>query len=78
MTFGKDLLERALKTFLQFMIVLSAAVQAFPLDDVRHILDQLDTEQTVGLALGGAVLSAVMSWVSKFRGSRQSASLVKT
>lgn len=67
--FWKDATERAVKTFAQFIIVLGAAgsLNVF----------EVDWEQTLGVALGGLVLSYATSIVSAGIGKKGSASLVE-
>lgn len=69
LSFWKDATERAVKTFAQFIIVLGAAgsLNVFT----------VDWEQTLGLALGGLILSYATSIVSAGIGNKGSASLVE-
>ena len=67
--FWVDATERALKTFAQFIVVLGAAgsLNVFT----------TDWEKTLGVAIGGAVLSYATSIVSAGIGNKGSASLVE-
>lgn len=67
--FWKDATERALKTFAQFILVLGGA-EAFNVFNA-------DWYTTLGLALGGVVVSYATSIVSAGVGKKGDASLVK-
>lgn len=68
-SFWKDATERAIKTFAQFILVLGTAgsLNVF----------SVDWQQTLGLALGGLILSYATSIVSAGIGKKDSASLVE-
>lgn len=69
LNFWKDATERAVKTFAQFIVVLGAAgsMNVF----------EVDWQQTLGLALGGLILSYATSIVSAGVGNKGTASLVE-
>lgn len=68
MTFTKDLVERAIRTFLQAALAVLAA-------DITGLTD-IDTAKAIGVAAISAGISAVMSLIARNIGPADSASVI--